>query len=110
MYRLNISYKRFYIILNEISLCESDPNPPVHAANLVANSGNTAYGVGVRGGLKYGGHFAVNAFSWQKMIVTLFQLVLLKLAVMNSIDNTSELVQIMWAFIPVQVTSRHIAD
>ena len=28
MYRLNISYERFYIILNEISLYEIDPNAP----------------------------------------------------------------------------------
>ena len=35
-----------YIILNEIWLCGSDPNVPFHAANLVANSGKTAYRVG----------------------------------------------------------------
>ena len=45
MYRLNISYKIFYITLTEKWLYESDPNAPVHAANLVANGGDTAYGV-----------------------------------------------------------------
>ena len=43
MYKLNISYKQFYIILNEIWLYESDPN----AAHLAANSGNTTYGADV---------------------------------------------------------------
>ena len=43
MYRLNITYKQFYVTLNE----KVTQMPPVHAANLVANSGNTAYGVDV---------------------------------------------------------------
>ena len=47
MCRLNISHKQFYITLNDTFLYESDQMPPVHAANLVANSGNTAYGVDV---------------------------------------------------------------
>ena len=46
MYRLNILYVQFYITVNKIWLYESDQNA-VHAANLVANSGNTAYGVEV---------------------------------------------------------------
>ena len=46
MYRLNISYKQFYITLNEIWLYESDSNAP-RTANLVTNSGNTAYGADV---------------------------------------------------------------
>ena len=49
MYRLNISvlYKQFYITSNDIWLYESDPNAPLHAANLVANSDNTACGIDV---------------------------------------------------------------
>ena len=47
MYRLNIPYKQFYITSIKIWLNESAQMPPVHAANLVANSGNTAYGVDV---------------------------------------------------------------
>ena len=46
MYALNISYKQFYITLNESESgsMKVTQMPPVHAANLVANSGNTAYG------------------------------------------------------------------
>ena len=47
MYRLNVSYKQFYITLNEVWLFKVTQVTPVHAANLVANSGNTAYGVDV---------------------------------------------------------------
>ena len=48
MQRLNISYKQFYITLNMINgSMKVIQMPPVHTANLVANSGNTAYGVDI---------------------------------------------------------------
>ena len=48
MQRLNISYKQFYITLNMINgFMKVIQMPPVHTANLVANSGNTAYGVDI---------------------------------------------------------------
>ena len=52
--------------------------PPVHAANLVAHSGNTAYGVGVIGELR-NGHVAnlqelyytrlVRKMAWYKILI-----------------------------------------
>ena len=53
MYRLNVSYKLFYITLNEVWLFKVIQVSPVHAANLVANIGNTAYGVDVITGPVY---------------------------------------------------------
>ena len=49
MYKLNISYKQFYIILNEIWLyMKVTQMHLVHAVNLEANSGTTAYWVDVQ--------------------------------------------------------------
>ena len=46
-------YKPYYANLNEICLYESDPKcPHVHAATLVTNIGNIAYGVGSIGTLE----------------------------------------------------------
>ena len=46
MYSLNISKKQFYITMRYGSM-KVNQMFPVHAANLVANSGNTVYGVDV---------------------------------------------------------------
>ena len=46
MCRINLSYRTYCLNdLNKIRIYKRDPNAPVHAANLVANIGNTSYGV-----------------------------------------------------------------
>ena len=47
MYRLNISYKQFYVTLNEIGLYKSNPNTP--STYSEPGGGNTAYGFDVIG-------------------------------------------------------------